>query len=110
MQDIENSLKFSKERRFIHKAGEQSRRQPVDTARPNTRDPKGKSVIDESSKQGAKGTQCYRCHDYGHVAARYLSRNLLVEGVDLDDDEFEEIYDPIGSASDTDEDVRVSCI
>ena len=38
-----------------------------------------------------------------------ISRNLLVEGADLNDEKFE-IYEPVGSASDIDEDVRVSRI
>ena len=68
-------------------------------------------MIGESSKQGAKGTHCYRCHDYGHIVAQYPFRNLLIEGADLDDNEFEdEIYEPVGSASDTDVNVRVSSI
>ena len=51
----------------------------------------------------------FRCHSYGHIATQCLSRNFLAEGADLDDDEFE-IFEPVGSVSDTDEDVRVSCI
>lgn len=31
-----------------------------------------------------------------------------VKGVDLHDDEFEEIYEPIGGASDHDKDIRAS--
>jgi len=67
-------------------------------------------VIGESFKQGTKGTQCYRYYGYGHVTTQCPSRNLLVAGADLDDDEFEEICEPVGSASNTDEDVKVSCI
>ena len=68
-------------------------------------------MIGESSKQGVKGAQCYRCHDYGHVAAQCMPRDLFVKGDDLDGNEFEEeIYEPAGSASDTDENVRVSSI
>jgi len=58
-QDIENSLKFSSEHSFIPKVREHSKRQPEVTVKPNfstTKNPKGKSVIGESSKQGAKGT------------------------------------------------------
>ena len=50
------------------------------------------------------------CHGHGHVVSQCLSRNFLIEGDDLDDDEFKEIYKPVGSASDTDKDVRVSRI
>ena len=113
-QDIKDSLKFYSECRFIAKVREQSRRQPDDTVRPNTnttKDPKGKSVIGESSKQGAKGMQCYRCHDYSHVDAQCLSGNFLIARADLDNDEFDDkIYKPVGSAIDTDENVRVSSI
>jgi len=37
-------------------------------------------------------------------------QDLLVEGADLDDNKFEEIYEPLRSASDTDENVRISSI
>ena len=57
-----------------------------------------------------RDTQCYRYHGYGHVATQCLSRNLLVEGTNLDNDEFEEIYEPVGSASDIDKDIRVFSI
>jgi len=86
---------------------------PEDTIKPNTnitKDPKGKSMIGGSAKQGAKVTQCHRCHGYGHIVAQCPSRNLLVERAYLDDDEFVEIYKSMGSASDTNEDVRVSHI
>ena len=59
VQDIENSLKFSSKHSFIPKVREQSKRQPEVTVKPNfstTKNPKGKSVIGESSKQDAKGT------------------------------------------------------
>ena len=60
-------------------------------------------MIGESSKQGAKGTQCYKCHDYDHVATQCPSKNLLVEGAGLDDDEFgEKIYEAVRSVGDTD--------
>jgi len=58
-QDIDNSHKFSLECRFVLKVGEQFRRQPENTVRASTnttKNPKDKSVIGESSKQGAKGT------------------------------------------------------
>lgn len=53
--------------------------------------------------------QCYKCHGYGLFAAQCPTRNLLVKGVDLDD-EFEEIYKHVGRASDIDEDIRISSI
>jgi len=84
---------FSLEHRFIPKVREQFRHQPRNTIRPNantTKDPKGMLVIGESSKQGAKGMLCYKCHGYAHVAAECLSRIRLVEGIDLDDNKFEE--------------------
>jgi len=62
-QDIKTSLRFSSERRVIPKVGEQ--------LNPNThatRDPNGKSVIGESSRN-AKGSQCFKYQYYGHVAA-----------------------------------------
>jgi len=77
-----------------------------------------KSVIGKTSKKGATGMQCCRCHGYAHVAAQCPSRNHLVEDADLDDDEFEKNVrnlgflerEPVRSASDTDENVRLSRI
>jgi len=71
-KDIQNSLKFPSEGKFIAKAGEQSRCQPEDivTNTNTTKDPKDKSVIGESSKQGAKGMQCYNCHGHSYFVAQ----------------------------------------
>ena len=71
-QDIKASLGFSSEGRVNPKAREQLN--PNNHA---TRDPKRKSVVGESSRN-TKGGQCFKCQGYGHVAARYPSRNLLV--------------------------------
>ena len=50
------------------------------------------------------------CQDYGHVAAQYPFRNnLKIE--EADDDEIETVaYEPTGSATDSDDDVRISII
>lgn len=50
---------------------------------------------------------CCRCKGYGNIASQYLVRNHLIEGVDLDDDEFD-IYVSVGSTSDTDENIEAS--
>ena len=57
-QNIETSFRFFSERRAISKAGEEPN--------PNTnttKDPKGKSVIGESSKS-VKNSQCFKCQGY----------------------------------------------
>ena len=60
-------------------------------------------MIDESS------SQCFKCQGYGHVAAHCPFRNFLVRAVD--GNEIETIvYEPTGSATDSDDDVRVSSI
>lgn len=58
----------------------------------------------ETSKQSAKGTRCFRYHNYGHVAVQCPTRILAVEGVHLDDDDEveEEIYMPVEYTSDID--------
>lgn len=79
--------------------------------KPNTqtnKDPKGKSVISEFSKQDAKDIEYFRCHENGHIASQCPTRNLLVEPAHVDYDEFEGgIYEPIGNANDSYENVRV---
>jgi len=88
VQDIETFLRFSSERRVIFKAGEQ----PSPNSH-NTRDPKGKSVIGESSRN-TKGSQCFKCQDYSHVASQCPSKNFLVR--EADDDEIETVvYYPL---------------
>jgi len=88
--------------KIIPKAGEQ--------ANPNTRatrDSKGKSMIDKSSKN-AKGSQCFNCQDYDYIVAQCHFRNLLVRKAD---DEIETVvYELTDSATDSDDDVRVSTI
>ena len=102
-QDIETSLKFSSKCSVIPKAREQ----------PNphthtTRDPKGKFVVGESSRN-TKGIRCFKCQDYGHVTAQCPSKNLLIKKAD--DDEIETIvYESAGSATDSDDDVRICSI
>ena len=88
--------------RVILKVGEQPN--------PNnhtTRDPKGKSVIVESSRN-AKVSQCFKCQGYGHVVAQYPSSNLLVR------EAYKEIgtvaYEPTSSATDSGGDVSISSI
>jgi len=102
-QDIETSLRFSSQRRVIPKVRKQSS--------PNThatRDPKSKSVIGESSKN-VKCSQCFKCQGYDHVVAQCPSKNLLVRGswwwwVEI------VVYGSNGTATDSDDDVRVSSI
>jgi len=53
-QDIETSLRFSTERRVIPKTEEQS-----SSNTHTTRNPKGKSIIDKSSRS-AKGSQYFK--------------------------------------------------
>ena len=51
----------------------------------------------------------FKCQGYGHVAAQYPFRNLKIE--EADDDEIETVaYEPTGSATDFDDDVRISII
>lgn len=55
--------------------------------KPNTqtnKDPKGKSVISEFSKQDAKDIEYFRCHENGHIASQCPTRNLLVEPAHVD--------------------------
>ena len=64
-------------------------------------------MIGESSKN-AKGSKCFKCQGYGHVVAHCPSRNLLVRKAD---DEIETIvYELTVSATDSDNDARVSSI
>jgi len=65
-------------------------------------------VIGKSSRN-AKGSQCFKCQDYDHVAAQCPSRNLLIKKAD--DDEIETvIYEPTSSATNFDDDVRIASI
>jgi len=60
-------------------------------------------VIGKSSRN-AKGSQCY-----GYIVAQCPSRNFLVR--EVDDDEIETVvYEPTGSATDSDDNVRVLSI
>lgn len=85
----------------------------IESVKPNThttKNSKGKSVIDESSKHGATCVECFR-YQYGYIVAQCLIRILSVERAQLEDDEFEEeIYEVVGNASDSNEDVRVFSI
>lgn len=67
-------------------------------------------MIGESSKQGAKNKEWFKCHSHGHNVALCLVRNLLVEGAKFDREEFMEIYEVIGNASDVDKNVSISNI
>jgi len=65
-------------------------------------------VIGESSRS-VKGSQYFKCQDYDHVVAQYPSRNLLIK--EIDDDEIETVvHKATGSATDSDDDVRVASI
>ena len=62
--DLKTSLRVPSERRFPSRVGKQSRHQFVSSTKYNTfttKDLKGKSAIGESSQQGVRGTQCFRC-------------------------------------------------
>ena len=64
-------------------------------------------MIGESCRN-AKGSQCFKYQDYGHFAAQYPSRNLLIS--EADDDEIDIIvYELTGSTINSD-DVRISNI
>jgi len=65
-------------------------------------------VIGESSKN-IKGSKCLKCQNYGHVVAR-LFRNLLIREADNELIETLLVYEPTGSATDSDDDVRVSSV
>ena len=65
-------------------------------------------MIGESFRN-AKDSQCFKCQGYGHVAAPCPFMNLLVR--EADDDKIEiVVYEPTGSVTDSDDDVRVSSI
>ena len=65
-------------------------------------------MIGESSIN-VKDSQRFKCQGYGHIVAQCPSRNLLVR--EADDDEIETVvYEPTGSATDSNDDVRVSSI
>ena len=108
-QYIDASLKASSECRFVSKAGEQYRLPPEANIRPNTnttKDPKDKSVIGEPSRQTISGTKCFRCYEYGHVAARCPTMCLLIEDAGLDEGNLEEdVYELEGGTRDTVEEV-----
>ena len=101
-QDIETSLRFFSERRVFSKAGEQP-----SSKTHTTRDPKGKSVIGESSRN-TNGSQCFKCQGYSHVAGQCPSRNLLIKKVN---DEIETVvHESPSSATDFEDHVRVANI
>jgi len=63
-------------------------------------------VIGESSRN-ARGNQCFKCQGYGHFTARCPSRKILIK--EAKDDQIEiVVYEPIDSATDSDDDVRIS--
>ena len=64
-------------------------------------------MISQSFKN-TKDSQCFKCQDYGHVVAQCSSRNLLVR--EADDEIKTIVYEPTGSATDSDDDVRVFSI
>ena len=64
----------------------------------------GKNVIGESSSN-AKGSQYFKCQWYVHVVAQCPSRSLLIK--EVDDDIETIIYEPTGSVTDADDNVRV---
>ena len=94
---------FSSEHRIISKA----EKQPS----PNThatRDPKGKSVIEKSSRN-TKGGQCISVKTMVTLLHNVPIGIFLVRKAD--DDEIEiVVYKPTGSATDSDDDVRISSV
>ena len=63
-------------------------------------------MIGEPSRN-TKDSQCFKCQGYGHVVAQCPSRNLLIKK----DDEIETIaHESTGSATDSDDDVRIASI
>jgi len=64
-------------------------------------------VIGESSRN-VKDSQCFKCQGYDHVVAECPSRNLLIKEID---DEIETVvHEATGSATDSNDDVRVASI
>ena len=64
-------------------------------------------MISESSRN-AKSSQCFKRQGYDRVAAQYPSRNLLARETD---DKIETlVYEPIDSATDSDDDFKISSI
>ena len=61
-------------------------------------------MIGESFKN-AKGSQCFKCQDYDHIVAQCPSRNLLLSKVDDDIETI--VYEPTGSATDSDDDSSI---
>ena len=101
-QDRKTSL--SSECRVIPKA----RRATYPIHSYTTREPKGNPVISKSFKN-AKGNQCFKCQEYDHIVAQCPSRNILIK--EDDGNEIETIvYAPTGSATDSNDDVRISSI
>jgi len=103
--DLEISLRFPSDRRFPSKTEQQLGRQFESSTKPGTstgKDPKGKSVIGESSQQGTKGTMRFRCQGFSFFAAQCHTRTLLTKGaLDEDSHEYvEEVYVPEDSAND----------
>ena len=65
-------------------------------------------MTSESSKN-AKGSQCFKCQGYDHIVTQYPSKNLIVKKAD--DDKIETIvYEPTGSATDSDDGVKIFSI
>lgn len=66
-----------------------------------------KTVTDESSQQGTKGTECFKCRDYGHFAYQCPARSLFIDkGHDDDEHGIDDVYDPQGDFCDAEEDLR----
>jgi len=62
-------------------------------------------VIGESFRN-VKGSQCFKCPGYGHVAAHCPSRNLLIKKTDYDKIETV-VHEPTYNATDSDDDIRL---
>ena len=90
------------ERRIILKAEEQ-----LSLNTHATRNLKDKSVIGESSKN-ARANQ-FKCQGNDHVVVVCPFRNLLVR-IAGDDENKTVIYQPNGSAADSDDDAKISSI
>ena len=73
-----------------------------------TKDPKGISVICESSRS-TKSSQCFKCQGYSQFVVQCPFRNLLIK--EIDDDDIETVvHEANDSVTDSDDDVSVASI
>jgi len=65
-------------------------------------------VICESSRS-TKSSQCFKCQGYSQFVVQCPFRNLLIKEIDDDDIEIV-VHEAIGSATDSDDGVRIASI